>query len=572
MRCAWGVVSAAIGCLAGLAFGATAQSGGAGSPPQTILHAQATTVVVDVVVRQNGKPVTGIDPKRFHIYDDNHEQTITFAEEHSPAAAPASQQFKSLPPHFYTNVPQAPASSAVNVLLLDGLNTPLMDQVEVRRQMLKYLATVEPGTMMAVFTLTSKLRMVQGFTSKSDDLVAAVKSTLAMPQRSAQLDEGGFNTDVSNLGMMQVPGPNMAALQQFQSGVTILQTDQRVGMTLTALQQLARYLSAIPGRKNLIWFSGSFPITLGGDASSMAQEEPRSYDAQVHATSEMLATARVAVYPIDTEGIMPLANFGLGPNDGMATPASTTAAQEHFAMEDLAKTTGGMVFFNNNDFRKAVATAIDDGSSYYTVAYTPDAKKFHGEFRKIKIRVDDCTCQLEYRSGYYAEPPGKSVLPQTNALITATLHGAPPATQVLFQARVLPASDAAVSEVKLPSTPLGEMGATLKQPARRFIADMVVDPHTIRFGEAKDGGHELALEFALIAYDRDGKRVNSMDRNLKADVSPAQYAQIQSGGVPVRMAIDVPSAPAYLVLAVHDVVGGRVGSLEIPLPLAGSKR
>lgn len=565
MRCPRGAVSVAIACLAGMAVAAAQSTSGAQGQPQTVLHAQATTVVVDVVVRQNGKPVTGIDRKRFHIYDDNHEQTITFAEEHSPASAPAGPKFKALPPHFYTNVPLAPVSSAVNVLLLDGLNTPQMDQVEVRRQMLKYLATVEPGTRMAVFTLTTRLRMVQGFTSSAEELVKAIKSAQAAPQRSGQLDEEGFNTDVSNLGMMQVPSPDLAALQQFQSGVTILQTDERVGMTLTALQQLARYLSAIPGRKNLIWFSGSFPISLSGDASSMGIEEPRTYDQRVHATSAMLATARVAVYPIDTEGIIPLANFNLGPNDGLATPASTTAAQEHFAMDDLAKTTGGMVFYNNNDFRKAVATAVDNGSSYYTIAYTPDARKFHGEFRKIKVQVDDCSCQLEYRSGYYAEPPGKSILPQANALTTAALHGAPPSTQVLFQTRVLPANDPAVSDAKLPATPLGEMGATLKQPARRFIADMVVDAHTLAFGQAKDGSHELALEFALIAYDADGKRVNTMDRNLKANLSSAQYAQIMSGGVPVRMAIDVPSVPTYLVLAVHDLVGARVGSLEVPL-------
>lgn len=35
--------------------------------------------------------------------------------------------------------------------------------------------------------------------------------------------------------------------------------DSRVRTTIQALQQLARYLGGIPGRKNLVWFSGSFP-------------------------------------------------------------------------------------------------------------------------------------------------------------------------------------------------------------------------------------------------------------------------------------------------------------------------
>jgi hypothetical protein len=56
-------------------------------------------------------------------------------------------------------------------------------------------------------------------------------------------------------------------MQQFQADIAAYQTDQRVQMTMDALRQLARYLSAIPGRKNLIWFSGSFPISLDPDVT-----------------------------------------------------------------------------------------------------------------------------------------------------------------------------------------------------------------------------------------------------------------------------------------------------------------
>ena len=33
-------------------------------------------------------------------------------------------------------------------------------------------------------------------------------------------------------------------------------------MTFEAMNYIARYLAGIPGRKNLIWFSGSFPISV----------------------------------------------------------------------------------------------------------------------------------------------------------------------------------------------------------------------------------------------------------------------------------------------------------------------
>ena len=56
-------------------------------------------------------------------------------------------------------------------------------------------------------------------------------------------------------------------------------TEARVAITLSAFQQLARYLSGYPGRKNVIWVSGSFPIVLFSDATS---SESGSYAAHVH--------------------------------------------------------------------------------------------------------------------------------------------------------------------------------------------------------------------------------------------------------------------------------------------------
>lgn len=55
-------------------------------------------------------------------------------------------------------------------------------------------------------------------------------------------------------------------MKQFLSDTAAFQTEQRIGTTLQALPQLARYLSGVPGRKNVIWFSGSFPISIFPDS------------------------------------------------------------------------------------------------------------------------------------------------------------------------------------------------------------------------------------------------------------------------------------------------------------------
>ena len=49
------------------------------------------------------------------------------------------------------------------MLMLDALNTQLGDQISVRKQMVDYLKNIQPGPQLAIFTLTSKLRLVEGF-------------------------------------------------------------------------------------------------------------------------------------------------------------------------------------------------------------------------------------------------------------------------------------------------------------------------------------------------------------------------------------------------------------------------
>src|SRR6202011_1421899 len=60
----------------------------------------------------------------------------------------------------------------------------------------------------------------------------------------------------------------VANLRQFDAQQQSFQLQLRVKYTLDAMSQLARYLSTIPGRKNLIWFSGSFPISILPDTTS----------------------------------------------------------------------------------------------------------------------------------------------------------------------------------------------------------------------------------------------------------------------------------------------------------------
>jgi VWFA-related protein len=564
--------------------------------PQTVVHANSNLVLLDVVVTDRGSAVHGIDRRRFHVVEDGKEQTISSFEEHQPAPIPAqSYKLAALPPHTYSNAPLYPQATAVNVLLLDGLNTPVDKQTDVRKQMIEYMGKIAPGTSLAVFTLTSQLRMIQGFTTDASQLAKALESAKATPHTSAVAGSGlSMAASTGDDPSGTDTGGDWSSMEaQWESDITAFQDDQRVKITLDAFRQLALYLSSIPGRKNIIWFSGSFPIGLDPDSSARnGFDAERMYADEVRETSEAMTAARVSVYPVDARGLMNLntvdASYGSMATTGMSTSrrggialavannmhqAMQTQAEEDNSMEVIAKETGGKAYINTNGLQEAVADAVRNGSSYYTIAYVPENKKFDGKFRKLQVHVDGGGLNIATRSGYYASSPEK-IEPKDAAhiapVVAAMLHGAPPATQILFNTRVLPATDPHFHDTKFSETPVGQDAEQLKGPLHRTVVDLLVDPRGLDFATAADGTRQDNVEFVLVAYDGDGKRVNYVDRPAPIGLDAEHYAKVRASGFPVRMELDLPAGNFSLRIAVYDLNSGHIGSLEVPLQVAAN--
>ena len=602
------IVSLQIPAFAGLGQSPAGQAGQAAqaalpAAQPAVLQANANLVLVDVVVTNHGKAVESLDKSHFHLLEDGHEQAITSFDEHklSTLGTEASKA-AALPPHFYTNIPDYPQATAVNVLLLDGLNTPMADQMRVRQQMVQYMGKIAPGTSMAVFTLSSRLRMIEGFTTDPALLTKAVLNRKASSQPSVILDPAADQAVDSMVGQMADAGASadaIAGMQQFQADITAYQTDQRVQMTMDALNQLARYLSAVPGRKNLIWFSGSFPISLDPDATlPNPYQAMRDYGDQVRETSELLSASRVAVYPVDARGLMglPTASASYTPSTNLAPSASSKRGSasstmvnvpnpgkdnakfmaqtmnEQASMKEIAEQTGGKEFINTNGLKEAVASAVENGGSYYTIGFVPPAKELNIEmFHKIQLRADNGGWQLAYRRGYYADSSDKASAHnpgKISPLVAATLHGAPPSTQIVFDARVLAAADPLLKDVKQPDGPAGEMSASLKGQPHRYVVDLIVDAHTLAFDLGPEGLRQSQVEFVLVAYDGESQRVNYVDRGLMVKLMPEQYASAMTKGIHLRFAIDFPAGQNSLRIAVHDLGAERFGSLEVPISVA----
>jgi len=274
-----------------------------------VFHTNARIVVLDVVVTGKGRrPLTGLHKQDFVLTEDGHPQTITYFEEHT-SAQPGPTNLPDLPPNVFTNIPRVKSSDAVMVLVLDSLNTPLDDQRFVRVQMLKYLKKLEPGRRVAIFILGTQLRLLQGFTDDPALLVAAINeqkngagAQISPLQQSTA--EAAATQETIN-GLMQYAPDAAANMQQFEAEENAARGDQRIKLTLEAFQQLAQYLGGIPGRKNVAWFSGAFPVAIFPDPTLPDRfSAERDDQAEIHKTDALLASAQVAIYPIGAEGVV----------------------------------------------------------------------------------------------------------------------------------------------------------------------------------------------------------------------------------------------------------------------------
>jgi len=566
--------------------------------PVPVFKAHSHAVVVDVVVTKGDDAVTGLHKQDFQVLEDGKPVTVDFFEEHTaktlpPGTVPALAK---MPPNVYTNVPPAPESDSVNVLMLDTLNTDRQDQAYVHRQMVNFLKTMQPGLRVAVFVLGSKLRMVQGFTTDSSVLWDAIndkKNGLRMEAdtsvtRSLQ-DKFDDIEDKGRLADMQMGAAGFEALSDLQQGFAGYQADQRFAMTLEAFDSLSRYLAGVPGRKNLIWFSSSFPVTIllsPKDKQNIGQV--RQISAALRETEDLLTVSKVAVYPIGAEGMM--VNHGSDgviqsngavdveggevnsrsgavvshrPSDFMTPFANENAARSDkiMAMEQLAADTGGKAFYNTNDLNAAMMHAIENGAHYYTLVYTPTNKKMDGSYRRIEVKTTAGKYNLAYRRGYNADDTqtadAKSSADPLHALL---IRGMPSATQVLYGVRVL-----AVTPQPAPDAKREGKNAKLTGPTTRYSIDFMVRWSDVALETAADGTHRGKIQASLLAYDRDSNAVNWTGVTQGMALKPEIFAAIQKSGVPMHLEIDLPSSAAYLETGVYDWSSGKAGTLEVPV-------
>ena len=134
----------------------------------------------------------------------------------------------------------------------------------------------------------------------------------------------------------------------------------------------------------------------------------------------MLASARVALYPVYARGVAPYdlyqAQTQLNPSISnniqmMSTTHDAMAGDDmqrnaaHATMDRLAEETGGKAFFpfKVEDLEQSFENIANELRHQYNIAYRPDPLKTDGLFHLVDLRVKNRKdLVVHVRKGYYA--------------------------------------------------------------------------------------------------------------------------------------------------------------------------
>jgi VWFA-related protein len=581
----------------------TATAGRAASETP-VFRSETQLVIVDVtVVNKAGQPVRGLKREDFTLTENKQPQAVRNFEEYSRQVTLISgPQLPPMPIGTFTNYTPVAPNGPLNILLLDALNTPMADQSYVRYELQQYAKKAKPGTRIAVFGLSSRLFLLQGFSSDPDVLKDAVEHKL-LPHASSLLDDPSGSGDASSapsgivadsmssyqdsLGVQLTSV--VSSMQQFEAEQKSFQTELRIRYTLDALNALAHYLSAFPGRKNLIWFSGSFPIDILPDPTiENAFAVMENNDAEFRETTNLLSRAQVAVYPVDARGVMNLPTVSAASRKGDLTGTSAEAffrskAGEHMTMAQLAENTGGRAFYDTNDLGTAVQDAIEFGSSYYSLAYQPPNDDRNGPYREIRVALNGnlraAGYTLAYRHGYYTEGHADafrgaassaaaggiaSINSDDRYTQAAMAHGAPTPADILFKVRVLPLGT--IAEQTLAQNNIADPEHPIQPPFRRFVVDLAAVPDAFQLTLNQNGRHTGAIEFSVLLYDQAGKLLNATGKKVELNLTPDAYRGFLSGVKGhFEMSVPVKGIDDFLRIGIHDLRSNRFGVVEIPV-------
>ncbi len=563
-----------------------------------VIRVDTRLVELNVIVRdQNNRPVEGLTKADFTVYDQNKEQKIALFSVNSvhKLAKPSAP----LPAGVYSNRPEQRVESptTITVVLLDAVNTHIEDQGYAKEQFIRFLSQIRPEDRVAVYALGNQLRILQDFTGDSKALlnsIARFRGEALQYIDDSEPDPADTRDDPNGqYNMDKWLNDKMAILADHA-------IQNRVRATVSALEAIANHIGHLPGRKNLVWITGSFPFTVGqksvetttnwndvpdptengpkqvggasknskGASSGQTPEQQygmsnstlpgntqpgreafAGFDMDIARATKALNEADIAVYPVDARGLITVPKIMTAQTNGLVKPSQagglpmvSLIPMGMDTMTVMAESTGGRAFYNTNDLQHAIRDAVDDSEVTYTLGFYADSSTLDAKFHKLKVAVDRKHVDVRYRKGYIANPAGAPAADEREAVIKDALWSPLDSSGVSLAGRV----------------------ERVQQPKPNGLRVTVsVEPSDLVFLEHV-AAHTVSLDFTFALLASDGRNLDTIHQVRTMELDQKQYQELSKKFV-VSKTLEPNPAVSRIRVVLFDRESGRLGSLTIPV-------
>lgn len=441
------------------------------------------------VVDRAGNPVRGLTATNFEIIDQGKKREIASFDKIDFASPDSMKATSALNPNarrsflllfdltFSSPFGRTKAEEAARNFIARGMqrrDLAAVGTVDINRGFRMVTAFTTDRTLLA-----SAIANPQTFVS-SDPLQIASGTVFEVPQDKVAA------TEPTRAAQLDITAMDIARLEKRMNDSY---KRDRVERQLVLLSELAKTLRAVPGRKQVIFFSEGFDPRLvqGRDARDVAG-----------ATEEMSETMSGNLFRVDTDArygsstsmriLADMARMFRGSDVVMHgvdiqgvrvqnTVSDGTMINSNEALHLLSKPTGGEVFKNSNDVNADLAQMLRRQEVVYVLGFHAPANK-SGKFHDIKVRLSGVAgAQVFHRAGYY-DTGGQTALERTLTAAEIILNDIPQ------------------SEIRI---------AALAAPfatRRNATVPMVIDVNGADL--LKGAKHDMSAEIYIYAFDDEG--------------------------------------------------------------------
>jgi VWFA-related protein len=523
--------------------------------PATRISTHLVQVSV-VAVDRHGRPVSGLTRDDFVVLDEGKPQSIGVFYEERPR--PAATAAPPLPTGTFSN--SMGVSSAdpqtITVILLDQLNTTVQDQMAARDQLIRFLKRNPPPGPIALYRLTDHLTILLDFTFDRE----ALSALLSRYQPSESTNRFAGTPKPSATGLRIDGFENFIREREAR----FYMPERRVRPTVGAISAIAERLANTPGRKNLIWLSGSFPIAVALSGTPVFRnffKDAATYDGEVEKLGRQLSAANISIYPVDARGvpapdtnatdtvsaIAPIFRGALGPAGTMDAATTAAVTQPDFGqvstMEQIADATGGRAFTGSNDIAGELSGAFEDARQNYMLGFYPDQSRWDGKFHSLRVQVKKPGVRVRARKGYLA--------------IADDILDSGGRQQQLQLAATSPLDASAIGfEVVARKT---------SSPENLVVtARMMVAATQLTFLPLGDGW-SAEVQLVFVQSDGSDRPLETLQHTIRITLRKSSYELALRNGLRLTSSLPIRSDAKQFRVLLQDAGTGAVGSVTVPL-------